>query len=56
VHGQDGVGWAQRAHDEDAAHHDQELVHSTSLGCTLPLFLIAVGTVLAAGPGGRPGG
>jgi cytochrome c biogenesis protein CcdA len=25
------------------------LVHSTSLGCTLPIFLIAVGTVLAAG-------
>ena len=28
------------------------LVHSTSLGCTLPILLIAVGTVLAAGPVG----
>ena len=28
------------------------LVHSTSLGCTLPIVLIAVGTALAAGPVG----
>jgi hypothetical protein len=28
------------------------LVHSTSLGCTLPIYLIAVGTALVAGPAG----
>jgi hypothetical protein len=28
------------------------LVHSTLLGCTLPIFLIAAATALAAGPVG----